>query len=109
MIQSTPKRASLALPHRLATSRHMGPTYERCAELLEAELGDDIVGLEISRGECFGFNSVAAEVWRRLPASASTIRQELERDYDVDAAQCEADVQAVLDQMVEMGLVRARG
>ena len=85
------------------------PVYERCVELLEAGLGDDIVGLEVSRGECFGFNAVAAEVWRRLPASASSIQQALEADYDVDAAQCEADVQAVLDQMVDMGLIRPQG
>ena len=40
------------------------PVYKRRTELMEAELGDELVGLDPAAGECFGFNSVATSVWR---------------------------------------------
>ena len=48
-------------------------TYQRAVDLMEAELGDDIVALDVARGTCFGFNSVASSVWRALaePSRAS--------------------------------------
>ena len=33
---------------------------------MEAELGEELVALDPQAGNCFGFNEVAAWVWRRL-------------------------------------------
>ena len=36
--------------------------YQRATELLEAELGDELVALDQAQGQCFGFNGVATSV-----------------------------------------------
>jgi len=52
---------------------------------MEAELGEELVALDPQAGNCFGFNEVAAWVWRRLaePASLDQLRDELLKEYDV--------------------------
>ena len=86
------------------------PVYERARQLMEAELGDELVALDPAGGECFGFNDVAATIWRLLdrPRTCADLIQVLLADYDVDAAQCEADVRELLTVMVDRGLIRSR-
>ena len=85
--------------------------YERAKNLMEAELGDELVALDPAGGECFGFNPVASTVWRLLerPSTASRLKQSLLLEYDVDPDQCEAELSDLLDDLVGRGLVRARG
>ena len=85
------------------------PKYVRQANLLEAELGDELVALDATAGHCFGFNSVATSVWRRLeqPTTFAALHADLLEEYDVDAEQCRAELRALLDDMAEQGLVRA--
>jgi hypothetical protein len=82
--------------------------YERATELLEAEVGDELVALEPEAGLCFGFNGVATNVWRQLsaPQSFDQIRSRLLAEYEVEEGQCTAELTELLDQMVEKGLVR---
>ncbi len=82
--------------------------YERAAKLMEAEVGDDLVALDPEAGTCFGFNSVAASVWRLLEdrKSFEQLEAELAAEYDVDSAQCRTDLEELLDSMVAQGLVR---
>jgi hypothetical protein len=84
------------------------PVYERARELMEAELGDELVALDPVGGECFGFNPVASTVWRLLerPSTAEDLKQSLLLEYDVDPAQCGAELAALLDDLVSRGLVR---
>lgn len=84
-------------------------TYKRAAELMEAELGDELVALDANAGECFGFNSVATSVWRQLdqPRSLEQIKDALLREYDVDPDQCERELHELLDDLSGKGLVVA--
>lgn len=84
--------------------------YERAAELLEAELGDELVALEPDAGTCFGFNNVAAAVWRRLssPKSLSELSAELSDEYEVSDEECRSDVAALLDELLSRKLVRVK-
>jgi hypothetical protein len=84
--------------------------YERARDLMEAELGDELVALDPAGGECFGFNAVASTVWRLLecPSSLSFLKQSLLLEYDVDPAQCEAELNDLLADLVSRGLVRSR-
>jgi hypothetical protein len=61
------------------------PTYVRTRELLEAELGDELVALDVTDGLCFGFNDVALSIWRRLaqPILLSALIAGLTEEYDV--------------------------
>ena len=82
--------------------------YQRSTDLLEAELGAELVALDPDGGSCFGFNEVATMVWRRLdqPKSFGELRDMLLAEYEVDDEQCVAELQALLDDLVEKGLVR---
>jgi hypothetical protein len=82
--------------------------YERATELLEAELGDELLALDAQEGLCFGFNSVATGVWRHLasPKSFGELKQMLLADYEVSSEQCDAELRELLDDLVEKGLIR---
>lgn len=82
--------------------------YGRSITLLEAELGDELMALDPEGGHCFGFNSVASDVWHHLeiPKSFDELKQALLADYDVDSEQCGKELRELLDDLLEKGLVR---
>ena len=82
--------------------------YSRAAPLLEAEVDQEIVALDREQGEVFGFNLVASDVWRLLeqPRTIGELCAELEQRYTVAADECAADVAELLEQLIEMKLVK---
>ena len=87
----------------------MTRTYERATQLMEAELGDELVALDVAQGSCFGFNEAAASVWRQLaqPRSFEQLRAALLDEYEVSEEECGRDLAELLDEMTRAGLVRA--
>ena len=83
--------------------------YRRATELMEAELGDELVALQPDLGLCFGFNGVATEVWKQLatPKSFEELKERLLAGYDVDEQRCSDELGDLLGQMVEKGLIAA--
>ena len=81
--------------------------YKRAIDLMEAELGDELVALDPEAGECFGFNSVATTVWRELkqPKTFNQLRDVLLSEYDVDEAQCSRELSELLTDLTSKGLV----
>jgi ornithine carbamoyltransferase len=81
--------------------------YRRSARLLEAEINDELVALEPNQGACFGFNSVATDVWRKLeqPRSFAELRNALLAEYDVSEEQCTGELRELLEQMREARLI----
>jgi len=84
--------------------------FERSRKLMEADLGDELLALDVEGGQCFGFNDVATAVWKLLeqPRSFAELRDVLLADYDVSSAQCSADLAELLDSLGERGLVKRR-
>jgi hypothetical protein len=84
--------------------------YERARELMEAELGDELVALDPAGGACFGFNPVAATIWRLLeqPHSLEDLTQLLVLEYDVEPSHCEAEVSELLEVLAARDLVCSR-
>jgi hypothetical protein len=77
-------------------------------ELMAAPLGaEEIVILHLETGRYYSLSSVGAEVWKLLlaPRRVSDIVDAIVTAYDVEAAQCEADVQALLDDMAREQLI----
>jgi hypothetical protein len=74
---------------------------------MEAELGDELVALDPNGGECFGFNAVAASVWRLLeePKTFDQLRGALLQEYEVDDEQCVRELRELLDNLAVKGLV----
>lgn len=84
--------------------------YQRSTDLLEAQVGDELVALDLAGGMCFGFNSVATSVWQQLqtPLSFDQIKARLLDEYDVDENQCSTELNDLLEQMVDSGLVSCK-
>jgi len=84
-------------------------SYRRATDLMEANLGDELVALDPKGGECFGFNSVATSVWRELeqPKSFDELREVLLGEYDVDPEQCTRELRELLDDLFAKGLVKS--
>jgi len=80
----------------------------RCEELLEADLNGEIVALHIERGQCYGLNIVAADIWRMLaePISPDEICTRLTEDYEIDSPTCREEVLRLISQLEEEGLVK---
>lgn len=82
--------------------------YRRALDLMEAEIGDELVALAPEEGQCFGFNDVATAIWRSLasPKSFNELRDELIETYDVSVEQCTRDLNELLDDMISKGLLK---
>jgi len=81
--------------------------YKRAIDLMEAELGDELVALDPTAGECFGFNNVAASVWRELaqPKSFEQLRDALLDEYEVQPDQCAEELGELLRDLADRGFV----
>jgi len=84
------------------------PLYERTVDLLAADVGDELVALDANAGHCYGFNSVAASVWRQLeqPRSFEDLKRSLINEFEVSEDQCASDLNELLDDLVGKGLLR---
>lgn len=83
----------------------------RCDDLLEADVNGEIVALHVDKGQCYGMNAVASRVWALLaePTSPEQICARLTEEFDVDAATCRAEVDALLADMDSEGLIKPAG
>lgn len=81
--------------------------YRRSVELLEADINDELVALERTLGACFGFNSVAKDVRRKLetPRAFDDLGNDLPAEYDVAEQQCMDDVRELLEHMTQAKLI----
>jgi len=88
-----------------------GAKYSRAIDLMEADVGDELVALDPDGGNCFGFNEVATWVWRRLaePATFEQLRDGLLAEYEVSPDQCSNELQELLDDLANRGLVDCSG
>jgi hypothetical protein len=85
------------------------PSYDRAVDLMEAELGDELVALNPGDGKCFGFNSVATSVWRQLeqPKTFEQLRSALLDEYEVSEEQCSRELRELLETLAAKGIVTA--
>ena len=83
------------------------PLVQRSGRLIEAEIDEELIGLDVEQGTCFGFNATATRVWALIetPKRFSELRDALLAEYDVDAATCEAELRSLLAELEADGLV----
>jgi hypothetical protein len=77
-------------------------------EQVSCELADEVVVLSLRTGEYHGLNPVAASIWGLIqgPRTVAELRDALLAEFDgVTPEQCEAELLALLAQMVELALV----
>lgn len=81
----------------------------RHPDMLSAEIGGEAVMMSIENGAYFGLNPVATRIWDLIeqPQLLADLVQKITEEYEVDASQCEADVQGFVAEMIERGLAQA--
>jgi hypothetical protein len=86
----------------------MNARFIRCADTLTADVGGEIVALNVDRGQCYGLNEVASSVWELLaePKTLAELCAALAEDYDVDAETCAVEVGKLVADLQVEGLVR---
>ncbi len=80
----------------------------RTSSVLQSEVDGDIVALDVEKGQCYGMNTVASQVWALLeaPMTPAQICARLEADYEVDEDTCRAQVLGLLEDLLAEGLVK---
>lgn len=80
----------------------------RLPDLVASEMDGDLVMMSIEHGSYFGISGVGTRVWALLkqPTSIAEISAEIGREFDVDAATCEADMLAFAEALLEHGVAR---
>ena len=79
----------------------------RADNKVAAEIGDDVVILDIESGFYFQLNKSGARIWGLLeqPESLAGLCAKVEAAFEVDAETCRAEVTEFLELMRDKGLV----
>ena len=77
-----------------------------------ADVGGELIMLDLSRGEYFGLNEVGAKIWELIaePRTVSAVRDQLLIEYpEVTPDRIEADLLSLLSELVEASLAEVVG
>jgi hypothetical protein len=77
---------------------------------VSCDLTGEAAILNLNDGIYYGLNEVGARIWSLLsePIAVSHIRDQLEREYDVESRRCEKDLLELLNKLEEAGLIEVR-
>lgn len=77
-------------------------------DFLSAEVDNETVLMHLKDSGYLGLNDVATVIWQLLqqPKSFKVIVEALLQKYEVEAAQCEEEVRAVLGRMVRLAMLK---
>lgn len=78
---------------------------------ISTELDGSAVVLQLTDGVYYELNSVAARVWQLMeerPRQVHGLVELITGEYEIGAGQCRSDVIALLEDMLEHGLIEVR-
>jgi hypothetical protein len=86
-------------------------TIRRRSELLEAEVGGELVALDVESGTCYGFNPTATRIWALLsePKTLDEICDHLTGEFEIDRDTCRSEVLELVRDLEKDGLVEIGG
>lgn len=91
----------------MATQFSPETVFRKVGQLLESDVDEEIVALDVDRGQCYGLNAVGSRVWRLLdsPMSLRAIYSALQEEYEVEPDVCQEEVTRLLSELRSEGLV----
>lgn len=80
----------------------------RSSSILAAEVNSEIVMMSIEKGQYFGLDDIASDIWKRIepPCSFAALIDALAVEYDAERATITADVRLLLSRMADQDAVR---
>ncbi|MEJ1968853.1 MAG: PqqD family peptide modification chaperone [Rhizomicrobium sp.] len=91
------------------TQAVLSPRYARTEDVIEADVGGEVVLLHTQNWQYFEFDKTGTAIWGLLsePRSLDSLVDALTAQFEVDETRCAQETKAFLDEMVEQGLVTA--
>lgn len=86
-------------------------TYIRNEKTITGQLDENLVMVDIEKGNYFSLNTVATRIWELLeaPLTVDDLCKKLTDEYDVSLEQCRTEIENYLSQMQELDLVQRNG
>lgn len=77
------------------------------SQALSQQIHGDVVILDLSSASYFGLDDVGARFWELLQQESelSPILRQLTDEYDVEATQLKTDIEQLISQLSEAGLI----
>ena len=74
---------------------------------VSCEVDGEVVILDMQDGTYFGLNAVGASVWKLLtrPCTLPQLREAIAAEYDVEPSRCDADIDTLLQHLLEHKLI----
>ena len=81
--------------------------YKASTKYLYSEIDSEAVILDVNSGTYFGLNEVSNRIWQLLqtPSSQARLIEQILEEYDAPKDQVTEDVEALLQNMLDAGLV----
>lgn len=81
--------------------------YQRNSKTISGRLSDELVMMDMDKGKYFSLNPVATRIWDLLadPMSVEELCSLLMEEYEVEANQCQKDVEDVIEKMKKLNIV----
>jgi hypothetical protein len=75
--------------------------------IISSKMDDEVVMMSIEKGNYYGLNPVAAEIWEMLtePLSVQSICDKLMDEFEVSQEQCYNEVLVFIDKLGSEGLI----
>ena len=75
--------------------------------LLTTVVDDELIGMSVEQGACYGLNGVGTRIWDLLaePRSVDSLCDALAGEYAVEREQCFAEVVDLLEELRAEGLL----
>lgn len=86
----------------------MPATYVRDPKLIAADMSGETVLMSIDSGQYYGLSGVGSQIWEMLaePMTLEAVVQKLCATFQIDEAQCRADAETFLKDLVASGLAK---
>ncbi len=79
----------------------------RSDDFITSAVDDDLVMMSLEKGIYYGLDAIGSQIWEHIadPISINALCQKLTDRYEVDSAQCQEDVIAFLNEMLNENMI----
>ena len=83
--------------------------YQASTKYLYSQIDSEAVILDVNSGTYFGLNEVSNCIWQQLqtPSSKPQLVEKILAEYDVEEAEAARDLECLLKEMLDAGLIEA--
>ena len=82
--------------------------YQPCEDVISRKMVDDVVLVNLNTEQIYTLNETGARFWELLESGKSIdqILVELLKKYDITEAELLSEIHAIVDQLLERGLIQ---